>query len=308
MKKYSSDSFTDAAVRVYGSEADTITSFPASIIANGGNITPWTVYGNTVEGVSVGDRTNNLFDYKTAYASYIDESGNISTTANNINTWNYFTNDDINKTITVSLYVSSISSNYIRVQGQVNGEYISGNAINAGSTGFTEITVIPTAVTDRWRLTYGTGEPDVVINQVMVAVSATRADYEPYGYKLPVVIGSNTTNIYMADVLRKSTGADPVYDIMSSNGVITRNVDTDGTPLETPTTESFTAPTLATVAGSQSVSFDTTIKPSKAELTYTGWHTHTDMKYSGGSWGTVTSNAKKKKSLLGSRKTTKGKT
>ena len=118
----------------------------------------------------------------------------------------------------------------------------------------------------------------------MLNTGETALPFEPYGYKLPVVIGSNTTNIYMADVLRMSSGADPVYDIMSSTGTITRNVDTDGTPLVTPTTESFTAPTLATVAGSQSVSFDTTVKPSKADLTYTGWHTHSDKKRSGGAW------------------------
>ena len=48
MKKYSSGSFIDAALRVYGSEADTITSFPASIIADGENASA-IIYGNMTQ-------------------------------------------------------------------------------------------------------------------------------------------------------------------------------------------------------------------------------------------------------------------
>lgn len=305
MKKYSSGSFIDAAVRVYGSETDTISSFPATIIADGGNITPWTIYGNTSGGLSVGERTANLFDgnYEFAYmagtnAEYYTNIGDVRTAViactpntkysikrfeggNRLRVATY-TTKPVNNT-TGTLLFDSNSETSVTITTPSDAVYLAVYVVSGATSG----TIISTSIV--------TGE----------TIPET---YEPYGYKLPVVIGSTTTNIYMADVLRMSSGADPVYDVMSSNGVITRNVDTDGSPLPTPTTESFTAPTLATLAGSQSFTIDTTVKPSSVSLTYTGWHTHSDKQYSGGQWGQVSTNAKKKKSVLGSRKASKGKT
>lgn len=307
MKKYSSGSFIDAAVRVYGSEADILTSFPASIIANGGNITPWAVYGNTVEGVGVGAKTDNLFNYRTMAGTikgyYLSSTGTL----------------EASSTAAVTDYIPCDGG--VFTLGKVGGvspsiclydenkQFLYGQAYNTTGGTDKQNIIVDTNVDAKFiRFTYfyaGTADD---LSKIMLNKGDTARPYQPYGYNVIISCGDTDYNCYIADVLRKSSGADPVYDIMSSTGVITRNVDTDGTPLVTPKTESFIAPTLATVAGSQSVSFDTTVKPSKAELTYTGWHTHTDKKYSGGSWGTVTINAKKKKSLLGSRKTTKGKT
>ena len=44
---------------------------------------------------------------------------------------------------------------------------------------------------------------------------------------------------------------------------------------------SATVPTLATA---ESITVDTTLKPSALQLTYKGWHTHSDKKRSGGAW------------------------
>ena len=289
MKKYSSGSFVDAAVRVYGSEADTISSFPTTIYADGGNITPWTIYGNTSAGQSVGEKTANLLEgvidgiigadgtitssgsYQIYYAPV--QGGEVYTMGNTIDVYGFFSTKP---------EIGSITNDGTRhfYSGTVGG-----------------VITIPEGTT--WlgcRVATGVN--------AMLNLGSTALPYEPNGYKLLVVIGSTTTNIYMADVLRMSSGADPVYDIMSSTGVITRNVDTDGSPLPTPTTEIFTAPTLATVAGSQSFTIDTTVKPSSVSLTYTGWHTHSDKQYSGGSWGQVTSNAK----VLRRKRTAKSKT
>ena len=207
---YSSEVWHDVPYYVHDTETDTITTLPAELYPTGTTATVG-LKGQTVQSGTpspqnpvmpngTGERTGNLFDYKSVYASYIDNNGNISTTANNLTSWNYFTEEDIGKTITVSLYVSSISTSYIRVQGQIDGSYITGNAINANQTGYTEITVTPTSTSDRWRITYGTGTPDVVLNRVMVAVSATRKDYEPYGYKLTISSANATTPVYLGEV------------------------------------------------------------------------------------------------------------
>ena len=168
-----------------------------------------------------GDRTWNLFDYKTVYASYIDADGNISTKSNYITSWNSFTNDQIGKTLTISMYAAQVSSSYIRVQGQIDGEYITGDAITANNTGFSQITVTPTSTSDRWRITYGSGSFDIVVNQVMIAEGSTRQDYEPYGYKLPITVGGQTQTIYLNEPIRK---IGTYSDTVASDGTVTRLV------------------------------------------------------------------------------------
>lgn len=283
MKKYSSGSFIDAAVRVYGSEADTLTSFPASIIANGGNITPWTVYGNTVESVSVGDKTKNLFNV-TMERGTITDRGNPDTSTGRIRTADFIELEE--GTYTLNATANTNLDTFVFVYN-LAGTFIERIPLTWASIPYTF--TIENKSKIKFLLAFSpaaSGAAIVVsdVNNIMLNTGDSALPYEPYGYNVAITCNSVAYNCYISDVLRKSTGADPVYDIMSSTGTITRNVDTDGTPLLTPTTESFTAPTLATVAGSQSVSFDTTIKPSKAELTYTGWHTHSDKKRSGGAW------------------------
>lgn len=124
--------------------------------------------------------SKNLFDYKTVYSNYIDSDGNVNTTVNNIVQWNKFSENEVGKIITISFYVNSISASYISVQVQIEGIYTTGNAINAGSAGYTEITVTPTSTSDRWRITYGTGTPDVILNKFMINDGNTRLPYEPY--------------------------------------------------------------------------------------------------------------------------------
>ena len=50
----------------------------------------------------------------------------------------------------------------------------------------------------------------------------------------------------------------------------------------TPTTESFTAPSIPTSGTAQSFDVSTSLKPSEVSLTYHGWHDHTDTKYTSG--------------------------
>ena len=292
MKKYSSGSFVDAAVRVYGSEADTISSFPALIITNGGNITPWTIYGNTSGDHSVGEKTENLVGVFVPQV-YINNANGVA-----MSQVNSVSSDYIEVESETNYYITPITSGNWGAWYDENKDFIS------GITGYGAVSSPVDAKYVRLTVSYNSSNPDYADNFMIIKGSTAPSAFIPYGYKLPVVIGSTTTNIYMSDVLRKSSGADPVYDVMSSTGVITRNVDTDGSPLPTPTTESFTAPTLATVAGSQSFTIDTTVKPSSVSLTYTGWHIHSDKQYSGGSWGQVTSNAK----VLRRKKSSKSKT
>ena len=49
--------------------------------------------------------------------------------------------------------------------------------------------------------------------------------------------------------------------------------------LATPTTETFTAPSIPTTGTAESFDVSTTLKPSEVSLTYHGWHEHSDTKY-----------------------------
>lgn len=284
MKKYTSDEFVATKYGIYKAAQDIITSLPATIIGNGSNVSPWTIKGNMTVSAACGDKTANLFDYKSVYASYININGDIATMANNITAWNSVSQEWVGKTITISCYVKSIDASYIRVQGQVDGAYITGNAINSGQTGYTEITITPVSTSDRWRITYGSETVNVVINQVMVEESSTRTAYQPYGYKIPILCGETTNTIYISEPLRKALDGSGLYDTIESSGVLTRRVDSSGDALATPTTEQIAVPTISTTAGAQTFTIDTTLKPSEVDLTYTGWHMYDDKKYSGG-WG-----------------------
>ena len=64
----------------------------------------------------------------------------------------------------------------------------------------------------------------------------------------------------------------------------------NGTPvtvwyvLSTPTTESFTAPTIPTTGTAEQFDVATTLKPSEVSLTYHGWHKHAEKKRENGDW------------------------
>lgn len=64
----------------------------------------------------------------------------------------------------------------------------------------------------------------------------------------------------------------------------------NGTPvtiwfiMETPTTESVTAPSIPTTGGTATIDVDTTVKPSEFDLTYHGWHSHEPLKRENGQW------------------------
>ena len=115
-----------------------------------------------------------------------------------------------------------------------------------------------------------TTENGIDLSNIMVNTGDTAKPYEPYNkYKIPVKCGGVTTTAYIDAPLRMSDGENPVFDIMSFDGTITRNCDTDGTPLETPTTETYTPITVQTSWGYNTFDVMTTVKPSNVSVTYT---------------------------------------
>ena len=89
------------------------------------------------------------------------------------------------------------------------------------------------------------------------------------GYKIPIVSGGVTTNIYIGDQpLRKSIDGSNVYDELSSSGTLIRRVDANGAAFPTPITETITAPSIPTTRGTATIDVDTTLKPSHVYIEY----------------------------------------
>lgn len=91
--------------------------------------------------------------------------------------------------------------------------------------------------------------------------------YEPYGYKIPVTIGNVTTPIYI--------GSEPLYrvgeyadEIDFANQQIIRRIDpTTMQPYATPITSTITVPQLTAAVGDNTLTVDTTVKPSSVSIT-----------------------------------------
>ena len=227
----------------------------------------WSISGNTEEGVSVGTACNNLFDKDN------------TTTADGYTPDNYIKNDGTygnNTAYDTSVYIAlqpstkyTLSfSDQMTVYAPSLCLYNSSKVFSRGITynGLHEITFTTSATEVYVRISIN----KTYASTFMLNIGETALPYEPYyaGYAIPIECGNITTTAYISDVLRKSSGETPVYDIMYSDGTITRNVDTDGTPLETPTTESYTPVTISTIWGYNTFDVDTTVSPSTVTIEY----------------------------------------
>lgn len=287
MKKYSSGSFVAAAYGVYGSEADTITSFPATIYADSENASA-TIYGNMQQS---GTPTPTTPIYPTECGELVSSSYTIPIVSGGVTTSIDFNSvqstRQIKKLVMTGLEDWSISSSWKKATTSVFYRAI--NDIK------TESNYVRYVVSSH----LSSGSRDEIYNNDIDLIGTS---------------GSNTLTVRISDVVATTVSDFKTY---------LQQQYTNGTPvtvwyvLATPTTgivnepirkigdyvDSVAAAAIPTTAGSQTFNIDTTLKPSSVSLTYTGWHTHTDKQYSGG-WGQVTSNAK----VLRRKRTTKSKT
>lgn len=272
MKKYSSGSFIDAAVRVYGSEADTITSFPATIYADGESASAL-IKGNLQQ--SGTPTPQNPVD--------VVGVGELETSGEHAGQYKI---PILNGSVTTNVYL-----------GEVETERKIKKLVLDGTETFSTIA----SGNKKYFRTYkpkDSGYPS------MSGVYEAVCTHFPYAS-----ITSDTTNVgCMASVPPDGSAIhfrpDNVSD-MSSNDFKTYLAQqyANGTPvtvwyvLATPTTGIVNEPlmkigdyadsvsaTVPTLATAESITVDTTLKPSAVQLTYTGWHTHDDKKRSGGAW------------------------
>lgn len=211
--------------------------------ANGQSLADYTIYGN--DG-GVGDRTANLFDKSAtvdtttlSWAAIYTVSGLDTSKSYTLST-NYVRPSNVQA---ASLYLATSTS----VSSSADGVWSGLSKTKQPNEDGTLLVII------RMNQGYTDAQPiynDVLNGTVLVMLNegSTALPYEPYGYKIPVGCGGQTTNIYIDSPLGDGDSID----------YTTSQVD------------------IPTVDGANSLICDTTVQPSKVSLTYTGWHSDLD--------------------------------
>lgn len=277
IKKYNGSTWENAVVRKYGTASEIIVP-PTTIYADGSNITTYSIKGNTVQNGTptpsnpvsvngVGERTENLWDEQ-----YSNISGTLIYKPIYVGAGEY--------TLSTTVGFSDGAAVLFLLAGNVRTG--ASSTINGVGSGITRtVTAVDGYVTIAYRkyAGYNPEEHDTMLNS-----GSTAKPYEPYGYKIPILINSTTYTLYIGDnPLRKSLDG-TAYDTLDSDGTLTQRVDSDGSVLATPVITHITMPTFATVDGANTITVDTTVQPSEFTATYTGWHDSSVKEYDGTNW------------------------
>ena len=269
------------AKKLSGGSAPTVKELegapPLTFTAIGEPLIDWHIDGNMTQTTPItpsecGERTDNLYNYQTVViGKYINAEGEETPSAG-------MGDNLMNHTDYIS--ITSGESYYFKIRKTYN----SGAASNAFCWFDSNKNIISRDLFDigSGNYIYATytapqNAAYLIVNfrgeyydTGMLNIGNTAAEFEPYGFKLPIVCGGETKTIYIgSNPLRKSLDGTAV-DTLSSTGTLTRRVDTDGSVLATPTTESVTVPSIPTVDGSNTFNVNTTVAPSNAYIKYKG--------------------------------------
>ena len=228
----------------------------------------WIIAGNVDSGNYVGDLTANLMQTYTWKNSQTDTKTNfnLSITVYSGSTGLGERRLDVTSNGYITLTSAAPTTTYDKIIIKHNGSQRDLTIATITGSFEANTPVSFSCVVDGHDPTAVDG---IDLKQMMLVTGATAKPWEPYNkYKIPIKCGGTTTNAYIDAPLRMSSGEDPVCDIMYSDGTITINVDTDGTPLETPTTGAYTPVTISTVGGYNTFDVDTTVSPSTVSVTY----------------------------------------
>ena len=212
---------------------------PFSFNTSGTNLWSYYIKGNTG---GVGERTVNLFDKDstTIYNAYFNTAGDwlLSADSKSIK-FPCLPNTQYTLSVPNTLTV-------FRIYESSNPNL---EPLPAAGNRATEITrnsdirqyTFTTSSTAQILLFQGTnGEVNEWFNGLMLNTGSTSLPYEPYGYKIPIVCGGQTTNIYIDNPL----GAD---DILYSTQ---------------------TGIKIPTIVGDNTLSVNTTVQPSEMQIVY----------------------------------------
>lgn len=232
-----------------------------------GTLKNYRIYGNTVNGESVGDRTANLFDgnFLQGYWAYADGEFIY------VNTWICTTKIPCTggQMYTYSFSKASRWFGFVWYDG--DGDYISTNNRQDGSNTQYRLYCATAPSNATYMAINIAGYPDYnatilpsdITDFMLVAgeyTHETMPNYEPYGYRVPVTVANGTdtetTNIYLDEQLTKSGDNADYIDYNAQ-----KRYNVDGTFAD------VTLPALPTLSGINTLSVATSVQPSNIEIT-----------------------------------------
>lgn len=235
---------------------------PLTYRAIEGTLENYRIYGDTVDGESVGDRTGNLFDgfiqgIRLNTLTGFEEKNNTSYTSGFIGVENdkLYSYSGGSDTTPITFFAYDSSENYIgRSANTIRTDTIIYTSTTSSNyTSFYANLTGNTSPIAYIRITYVNAEQTVIDDeQIMLNLGSTPLPYEPYGYKVPVTVNSGTVNIYLDEQLTKSGDNADYIDYATQ-----KRYNADGTTVD------VELPTLQTVEGTNTLSVGTTVQPSK---------------------------------------------
>ena len=224
---------------------------PLSFVSNGRNLVDYRIYGASG---GVGDRTKNLFDknHNTIPNAILDD-GEIFVARE---TGGYLIYAPITPLQTYTFRTNGMIRLGLRSAFTVNKPALSGgyviDSVNTHQNHGTDNEFTRQApLTANWIVIQIRDESALAYDN-MLNVGSTALPYEPYGYKIPIVCGGTTTNIYLNEPLDEGESIS-----MSDTGI-----------------------SIPTVDGTNILTVDTEVQPSKMYIKYGGSNVNQSlMKY-----------------------------
>lgn len=231
---------------------------PLTYKAIEGTLENYRIYGNTVGGESVGDRTTNLFGSELVLGSFLASDG--SYTFTNKRCISGFIN--VKSNTTYSLHITGATITYIG--------YYGGTFSYVSSRIHDDFTFITPNNCNQIRIVFsnydGSTPIDLTVfpkNTIMLNSGSTPLPYEPYGYKVPVTVSNGTDTqtipIYLPEQIKK-IGDEAEYIDYAEQTLHRIGADDIDVIL----------PALPTLMGTNVLSVGTAVQPSKVYVKYKG--------------------------------------
>ena len=150
------------------------------------------IYGNTVDGVSVGDKTKNLLNPIFSTRLWASTGSNVAITSD-VSTYSQIVKVEPNTTYTFSGNCVGMNSNTMRIAftkdyPDVGVVTIAQRQQLAAST-YKSLTITTPEECNYLLLMTGTSQIyDYTDNQLQLEKGTTATEYEPYGYKIPITV------------------------------------------------------------------------------------------------------------------------
>lgn len=227
---------------------------PLTFKAIAGVLKNYRIYGQTVDGESVGNRTANLFDGELVDGYHIGQNGLPSpyagrcciTTPIAIDTENLFISYTAIYSDTRCMYSVLLNGELVRRVTNVS----TGQAIDA--SGGNELYLC-------FYMRFGDALALTDISNIMLNTGSTPLPYEPYGYKVPVTVSNGTDTqtipIYIPEQIRKVGNETEYisYTDQKLHRVGAEDIDVN-------------LPELPTLAGTNVLTVGTEVQPSGVEI------------------------------------------